>query len=157
MDEYQMQALNFLKKCDAFLEIRYLYDGNNELWDEKDVIREVYNVKITTPRGSYSFKFYDSVHNYERKKQIKKIRTGYDPYRRSLLTKEYNELRPTEYDVLTCLTPYDVGTFKDFCWSYGYDEDSMKAFKTYLAVQEEYDGLRRIFTKEQLDMLSEIQ
>ena len=156
MDDYEVQALDFLRKCNATMEIRYLYDGNNELWNEKNVIREVYNVTITTPRGSYSFKFYDSIHNYERKKQIQKIKSGYDPYRRSLLMKEYNQLRPTSYDVLSCLTLDDAGTFKDFCWTYGYDEDSIKAFKTYLAVQEEYDGLKRIFTQEQLNMLREI-
>jgi hypothetical protein len=63
---------------------------------------------------------------------------------------------PTMYDVLTCLTKYDPGTFEDFCGDYGYDEDSRRAEKTYHAVVKEFEGMQRLFTSEELEILAEI-
>ena len=62
----------------------------------------------------------------------------------------------TCYDVLACLTYYDPGSFQNFCDEYGYSNDSIRALKTYLAVQDEWENLRRIFTSEQLEELAEI-
>lgn len=60
---------------------------------------------------------------------------------------------PSAYDVLSCLTKSDPGTFKDFCGDYGYNDDSIKAFETYRAVQDEWAAVGRMFN----DCLEELQ
>jgi hypothetical protein len=64
---------------------------------------------------------------------------------------------PRPYDVLACITKSDPGTFEDFCWEFGYDTDSRKAFKTYKAVMREWKNVEKLFTEEQLEQLREIQ
>lgn len=63
---------------------------------------------------------------------------------------------PTAYDILTCLTKYDPGTFENFCADFGYDTDSRKAERTYKAVKEEWDGVQALFNDEELTELQEI-
>lgn len=60
---------------------------------------------------------------------------------------------PTLYDVLACLTKYDVGTFENFCSDFGYDEDSRTAEKTYKAVLKEWQAMERLFNSEELELL----
>ena len=64
-----------------------------------------------------------------------------------------NGIAVTIYNVLACLTKYDAGSFEDFCWSFGYDEDSRKAYKTYQAVVKEYQDVERVFG----DIIEELQ
>lgn len=64
---------------------------------------------------------------------------------------------PTAYDVLTCLTKYDPGTFENFCSDFGYDSDSRKAYKTYKAVKREWSNVEILWTDEELEQLQEIQ
>lgn len=64
---------------------------------------------------------------------------------------------PELYDILTCLTKYEVGTFEDFCSEFGYDEDSRSAEKTYNAVVKEYESMCRLFSDEELEVLQLIQ
>ena len=64
---------------------------------------------------------------------------------------------PTMYDILTCLEKYEVGTFDDFCSNFGYDNDSIKAHKTYKAVSKEYKNMLRVFGAELLEQMQEIQ
>lgn len=131
-NEYLQQAEDFLKSANAKMQINFVGLAINRDWKEKET-RPLYNVTITTPRGFYSFDFWDSIYNKEHKKQ------------------------PNVYDVLACLTKYDPGTFSDFCSDFGYDEDSRTAERIYFAVQEEYDNLCRIFTAGQMEELSNIQ
>lgn len=64
---------------------------------------------------------------------------------------------PTMYDVLACLTKHDPETFEDFCANYGYDNDSRTAEKTYKAVLKEWKNLNRLFTSDELNLLTNIQ
>ena len=66
-------------------------------------------------------------------------------------------IEPTNYDILTCLTKYDPETFENFCSEFGYDEDSIKALKTYEAVKKESADLQTLFNEEELNELAEIQ
>lgn len=66
------------------------------------------------------------------------------------------EVVPTAYDILACMTKYDLGTFSDFCSDFGYDEDSRKAETVYQAVRKEYQDLARIFSSDELEEMSEI-
>ena len=60
---------------------------------------------------------------------------------------------PTFYDILTCLTKYDPGSFENFCGDFGYDEDSRSAERTYKAVVKEYKAMARLFSEEELEVL----
>jgi hypothetical protein len=60
---------------------------------------------------------------------------------------------PTMYDILTCITKYNPGSFEDFCGDFGYDEDSRSAEKTYKAVVKEYKAMCKLFTQEELEVL----
>ena len=61
--------------------------------------------------------------------------------------------QPTAYDVLACLTKEDWADFNQFCGSFGYDEDSIKALRTFKAVQREWQGVNRVFG----DVLEQLQ
>ncbi len=169
MNEYQQQAVDFLQKADAKLEIRFLGLSNNAKWREKDVYRNTYHFTITTPRGFMKGMFYDSIHNTEI------CQMTYEDYAKKLFKAPWNCLtpshqqkvryelkaaqenaRPNEYDILTCLTKYDPETFEDFCSEFGYDKDSRSAEQIYLACVKEYKQLTRIFTDAQMEELREI-
>lgn len=169
MSECQQQALDFLKKADAKMEIRFLGLANNPNWKEKDVYRNTYDVTITTLKGFMKVTFYDSLHNTEISKltvedYAKRLyRAEYSilrPHERNdvrlKLKQEQEKAKPNEYDILACLTKYDPGTFEDFCDEFGYDEDSRSAEQIYLACIKEYKQLTRIFTAEQMEELCEI-
>lgn len=64
---------------------------------------------------------------------------------------------PTLYEVLACLTKHDPETFEDFCSEFGYDNDSRTAEKTYKAVCKEFNNIQRLFTEEELELLTIIQ
>lgn len=62
--------------------------------------------------------------------------------------KYYDNARriPDEYDVLSCLEKYDVGSYKDFCDNFGYDNEFNKdTMKIYKAVLKEVEGVKRVF------------
>ena len=64
---------------------------------------------------------------------------------------------PEAYSILSCLTKSEVGSFEDFCSDFGYDEDSMKANKTYLAVTKEYANLRKLgYSDSEMEQLQDI-
>jgi hypothetical protein len=63
--------------------------------------------------------------------------------------------KPSLYDVLTCVTKSDPGTFEDFCSEYGYDTDSRKALEVYFAVQKDWLACNNMF-HDCLDELQEI-
>lgn len=46
-------------------------------------------------------------------------------------------------------------SFKDWCWEYGYNEDSIKDLNTYNACCETGDKLRKLFTQADLEWLRE--
>lgn len=168
-NEYLQQAEDFLKSANAKMQIDFVGLAINREWKEKKA-RPLYNVTITTPRGFYSFDFWDSLHNAEVKAM------DYNAYARKRYGRAFDDLSYGEqqtvrrelkakkvdaslssYDVLACLTKYNPGTFSNFCFEFGYDEDNRTAERIYFAVQEEYNNLCRIFTEEQMEELTNIQ
>lgn len=135
MNEYQKQALDFLAKANAKMQITYDSFQRNPLWNET-FNREKYLVIIATPQGKTSFFFWNSVYNHT------------------------NRIKPNEYDILACLEKYDVGTFNDFISEFGYNiddyRDEQRVKRIYNAVCKEYENLCRIFTPNQMKMLREI-
>lgn len=64
---------------------------------------------------------------------------------------------PTKADYILALLTDTSGiegqTFKDFCSNFGYDEDSRRAERIYRACMNEYEDLRKMFTKQELRKL----
>lgn len=137
--EYNQAAINVLQNLHSRMTITRLGVGF-PAWD-KGHAHPHYHFTIRNSRGEYSGEFWGSRAELEAEMNRKN-------------TAVY---RTCEYDVLAALTKYDPGTFLDFCAEFGYDSDSISALKTYWAVCEEYAGLARIFTREELERLAEIQ
>ena len=152
MNEYIKQATEFLQKTYAEMKIEYVGLAVNKEWKEKEK-RCLYEITLTSPRGSMDFNFWDSIRNT-------KIRTMpfdlYNVQANKELAAKKKAAVPSVYDVLACLTKCDPGTFEDFCSDYGYDEDSRTAERVYFAVQKEYAQLTRLFTPDQMEELAEI-
>lgn len=139
--DYKKQALDFLEKTGTTFKIAYV--GYGSYFDddkEKKQSRNVY--RFTFSRGKlgenyeeYSGKFGDSIEN-SKHGRVRKY--------------------PSVYNVLTCLTKYDPGTFDDFCLEFGYDTDSRRAEKTYKAVVIEWENVDRLW-HDCLELLREVQ
>lgn len=65
-------------------------------------------------------------------------------------------IQPSPYDVLACLYTIDNDTFEDFCFNYGHDDDSIIVEKTYRACLDQDRMLRKLFDREQLEKLQNI-
>lgn len=152
MNEYIKQATDFLQKTHTKMKIEYVGLAVNKEWKEKEK-RCLYEITLTSPRGSMSFDFWDSIRNTE-------IKTmpfdAYNMQANKKLAAKKKAAVPSVYDVLACLQKCDPGTFEDFCLDYGYDEDSRTAERIYFAVQKEYTQLTRLFTPDEMDELAEI-
>lgn len=168
MNEYIKQATEFLQKAHAEMKIEYVGISANREWKEKEK-RCLYEVTLTSPRGSMNFDFWDSIRNAEIKTMTlesyaeKRYRAPFSVLTQEEKTKANKELAakkkaavPSVYDVLACLSKCDPGTFEDFCSDFGYDDDSRTAERVYFAVQKEYTQLTRIFTPGQMEELAEI-
>lgn len=136
MNEYVKQAQDFLKSCNATMQITYTGIDTNKDWGGKE-LRNTYSVTITTPKGSMKIKFWDSIYNTE------------------------HAIKPTEYDILACLEKYNVGTIDDFVSEFGFEvhewADVKRIENTYNAVVKEYQDICRCFTPEQIEAMQEIQ
>lgn len=139
MGSTRPSAEAFLRRANATCTVEFGGRAVNHDWDEWDEkeMRNFYKVTLATPRGSMDLVFWDSIQN------TRASMRGF-------------EAKPTSYDILSCLEKSDPGTFKEFCSECGFSDDSIRAYKTYVGVIEEYKNLQRIFTKEQLDQLAEI-
>lgn len=169
MKDYLKEVKDFLRRCQATCEIVYGGITRNENWKEKEK-RNWYDVTLTTPKGTMSYTFWDSIRDTEISQMSLKqyAEKKYGRYLHAIsfqeqmkakreLQKAKAEAVPTESDVLLCLQTYDVGGFEDFCADFGYDDDSISALKLYHAVDKEFRNLARIFTEAQLEDLRKIQ
>lgn len=137
MTNYQKMAVDFLKRTGTECEIVFSRCGK---YFEEDVeARNIYDVTFTRVvdgiEKEFTVEFGDSVIN----------------------TKEENV--PTEYDVLACLTKYDIGNIDDFCDEFGYRSSWMKVskiIKIYEDVKKEWEMVQMLFG-DVLDELREIQ
>lgn len=178
MEDYDQQALDFLRKTKATLKIEFSHRGHHFDGDTDE--RDIYNITLSRGERVYIFPFGNSIadsgeyklfiepfglitskgklsgktHN-ERVAQAMgrtgKIRLYNHEFD---LNKEFK--RPTAYGVLACLTTHDPIDFENFCSGYGYNNDSIIAQNTYKGVQEEYNNLKMLFSDEELGQLSEI-
>lgn len=135
MNEYDIQARDFLKKYKAKMTISHVMEKGE--WKRSDMTGGwLYRVRIDRNGKSWSFNFNDSTHNYLSNK------------------------RPRPYDVLACIEKYEpYGDVWDFAREYGYeinDRDSYKETeRVFKAVCKEYRNVIRMF-EDCMDELCEI-
>ena len=143
MNEYEKQALDFCEKYGVNVEINYL--KTDRYFSDDNEKRDIYTVKITRGEKVYDFTFGDSIHDTELRKK-------------AILNRKKPK-KPTEYNVLTCLTKYDVGDFDDFIADFGYsfktEREYIKIKQIYFNVVDEYRNVMRLFS-DCIDELSEI-
>ena len=146
MNEYVKQAKDFLESCNATMDIMYLGTEVNKDWDEKRE-RDTYMVNIRTPKGNMQVKFWDSINNTIKNSDLRRINRS--------------RIKPTAYDILSCLQTYDVGDFEDFMLEFGYEikkrGDLKRLQDVYNAIVKEYNDICRCFTPEQIEAMQEIQ
>lgn len=131
-NEYEMLGIQFLKDCNAKMEIKFSGYFKNKLWNDT-AERAKYNVTITTPLGKIYLPFWDSICN------TRKLKSG-------------ASVSPTAYDVLAVVEKYNPGTYKDFCEEFMF-ENSTHTREVYRLVKRQYEKLTRVFTDEEMDML----
>ena len=131
--------------------------------------RDIYKITLKRGKRECSFDFGQSIANSKtyRDRNTKEeffcngmskkgsIRTVSEKYLKNYCI-EIKGKAPSEYDVLACLQKYDVGTFEEFCGEFGYDTDSKKAEKTYLAVKNEFDMVQKLWSDKEIEELQEI-
>jgi hypothetical protein len=163
------------KHLDFSFDAEFLKNDYHFAGDESK--RDIYKITLQRGQRKYSFEFGQSIvksgfyAQYSRTKYnipIEKLSLSDIELKRWVkynLQYDFGNVKndkivrpiaPTLYDVLACLQKYDVGMFEDFCSEFGYDIDSSRAKKTYIAVVKEYNKMCSLFTDEELELLSEI-
>lgn len=178
MSEYLKQANDFLNKTNSTLEIKFLKTGKYFQNDKKE--RDIYEFTLTRGKRIYKGTFGNSMKDSgiklngnfvttEAAIDKKLLDADNNTFRLFSLTRlswalgypvSYREIElpkmPNAYDILSCLTKHDVGSFEDFCSEFGYGVDSRSAEKIYKAVVKEYEGLSMLYSDEELKEMSEI-
>lgn len=132
MNEYQEQALKFLRTNDVKLKIKKSEVQEPANWSIDGVSGYKYDVTMTTSRGAYQFPFWDSIANRQEGKT------------------------PTKYDVLACLNVWE-GSIDEFTDEFGYnDQPTSETIKTYNAVIDQSLQLKHILPAKALRELQEI-
>lgn len=132
--DYQQQAINFLTKTGAKVNVKYLRYGSMP-WDKNGEERDIYKITLRRGKKSYSCEFGQSIAD--------------------------QGVEPSAYDFLTSIEKYDPGSFEDFCDNYGYNDlplsEYPKVKKTYEAVVKQWKAMESMFTAKELEELQEIQ
>lgn len=155
--KYEAKAQKFLENTGTEFAAVFLYTGKH-FEDDKEP-RDIYGIEFKRKGRVWTFKFGQSIAHSrpEMEKFVKDLdRRGYAPYSKEVLAAKKLAQPPSAYDVLSCITKLDPGTFEDFCQDFGYDTDSKRAEKTYFADQKEYSECRKMFG-DVMDALCEIQ
>jgi len=135
MCEYNKQAEDFLKSTNTKFSYKFLKNGVYFLEDkETNTARDIYLITLTRGIKKRQFKFGDSISNSGSGKGIK------------------------PYDFLACVTKNeDVINFKEFCSSYGYNVDSIKALRLWKLCRSEFYKITSLYNQKELEKLQEIQ
>ena len=127
MNEYEKQAQDFLESTGTELTVEY--DGYRKYFPDDKEKRSVFEFTLRRAGKEY-------------------VGTFGQPIAKG------NKM-PTPYDILACLD-YWEGDFEDFCEEYGYSDDSINVLNTYNAVIKQSNGLKELFTFDELEKLGEI-
>lgn len=143
-----------------------------------------YSITLKNPRGAYTFDYWGSIADAEKLELARDVvqRQNFDSPRffalsdflekqtgkkleklamfgvnkSKIIARVKEAIKPSAYDILTCLHPMSEDTFEDWCVLFGYDTDSRTAEKTYNACVEQDRMLRQLFTHAELEAMQEI-
>jgi hypothetical protein len=170
--DYNLKAKSFLKKTNSKMTIEYL--KTDKYFDDDKEERDIYNITLSRGLRSFSFTFGNSIANSRYKiatreftrNELKGLLHENGTLKKYLFGNKYFTINnndkidypkpPSFYDILACMEKYDVGSFEDFCNEFGYDVDSRKAEKTYIAVCNEYKNLCSLYNEEEIEQLADI-
>lgn len=160
VSKYDLQAEQFLKETETSFKAEYVEHGL--YFDNDKETRDIYKITLTRKdKKPFIFRFGQSIVNSGTITDNKVYSDSFLRDGRMITTKksDYKQKRtaPSAYDVLACLTKYDVGSLEDFCSEFGYDSDSRTAEKIYLAVVREYNEVKRLWSETEIEKLAEIQ
>ena len=127
MNEYEKQAQDFLNSTETELTVEFI--GYKKYFPDDKETRSVFEFSLRKAGKKYIGTFGQSI--------------------------AAGDKMPSAYDVLACLD-YWQGDFEDFCAEYGYSDDSINALNTYNAVIKQSNGLKELFTFDELEKLGEI-
>ena len=127
MNEYEKQAQDFLESTGTELTVEY--DGYRKYFPDDKEKRAVFEFTLRRGETEYKGKFGQSI--------------------------AARDKTPYAYDILACLD-YWQGTFSEFCGECGYSADSISALNMYNAVIKQSEGLKKLFTFDELEKLGEI-
>lgn len=178
MNKYEQQAQDFCDKTNT--KILWKFKGFNKHFADDKEERNTWFFKIERGGRKYEGAYGDSI-NETMEFWKKHLKTD-DEYlvnetlkadkntwtsRKALYKKtleelgvwqETNENTPSNYDILACLTTYEVGTIDDFVANFGYDfKKPSEVIKIYEAVKKEYEGITRLYNEAELELLRDIQ
>lgn len=171
LSEYDTQALDFLAKTGATINVKYNRTGL--YFDSDKEERDIYDIELKRGSRTFKFEFGNSINDsgfyYKMGRQIVPIDRKHLEHKNlaSLIKSKswdfnpkydtiHYPVAPSEYSVLCCLTKYNPETFEDFCSEFGYDTDSRSAKKTFKAVTKEWLKVSALFNDEELELLREI-
>jgi len=148
--KYEIQAEKFLADTNTRMDVQIITELETLEGDKPGWKRCKYNVvfnRFHAKKASvvHTFEFTGRVWNADKK-----------PYAMGAQREQAKRKKVTAYDVLACLTKHDTGSFRNFCYELGYNDDSLKAQKTYFDVQEELEKVRALWG-DVLEQLQEIQ
>jgi len=180
-NEYDKQAEDFLKETKTEFKAEFL-KNDFHFKDDKEK-RDIYSITLKKGNREFKFNFGNSLNSSVRFRIVqgylyndalksmkekglsskgcntiedKRKYFGYFIGCGNVFEENKNFKIPNAYDVLSCLTKNEVGSFKEFCDNFGYDDDSIKAEKTFKAVQEEYKEIAILYNDEEIQKLQEI-
>jgi hypothetical protein len=132
--QYEQATDLVKKKFGIEMSVEFKRNGIHFIGDKDN--RDIYEIILlrTNRADTYTFNFGQSVNKSKNDRE-----------------------EPTLYDVLTSLQKYDIGTFDEFCDTFGYIGTLSDTKKIYRAVCEEFEAMEKLFTEEELEVLSYIQ
>ena len=152
----QQRELNELLKE---VEIIATFKGLEKKWSEKEQMK--FEIEIKRGKNKTTFDFYQSIYFsnlfiveefgiYTEKRINDKIYTL-----QSLEREKKKEIEGFLYSVLCCIKSdgFIPDNFTDFCYEFGYNEDSIKDSKLFLECLEQKKKIKKIFTEKELEFL----
>ena len=179
MNKYELKANEFLKSKKIELKIDFI--KNDKYFMDDDDKRDIYKISLKRDKREISFNFGQSIIDSGFKivykfagneNKFKHTFTEQHLYNSKNVEKDINKLfnekrnnfgfsaqiesfqlpkPPTAYDVLASLQKYEVGNFEDFCDNFGFNNDSIKALKTYNNVVEEFKKVTYLFSDQEIE------
>jgi hypothetical protein len=126
---YEEQAIKFAEDHGITLETGDPIFGHH--FENDPNMRYIFPCVLRKGNKSYKFKFGQSIADRDKK--------------------------PTMYDILTCLEKNVPGTYHDFCDEYGYERSEVSSVKVYDAVTKEARAVNRMFTREEIDLMYDLE